>query len=293
MLVVTGKGGVGKTTVAAALGRGYAALGKSVLLAEIVTDEASPSQLQLALNTRVKPSIEPSRIEHNLSLVLLSPTEGHRLFLRDALPLKILADTAMRSQGLRRFLSAAPAFPEMGILYRMLDLLKMKNSLGRPLYDVCIVDSPATGHALALAQLPGFLTRVIPGGPIAKAAREGLAILTDQKTTGVVVVTLPEILPLTEAAELAKGLQEKSLTVVATIINRLPENVFSEQEQRALEMAFGSQENLKGETEYRRIMRAQQAAKQHQLKGPVTVLRESLSNVLEAMVGSLQESQRA
>jgi arsenite/tail-anchored protein-transporting ATPase len=290
LIVVTGKGGVGKTSMAAALGKAYAAKGKSVLLAEVVSDEETPSQLVMALGTSIKPGIEPVYFEKNLSLVLLTPSEGHRLFLRDALPLKILADTAMKSQGLRRFLSAAPGFPEMGIMYRMLDLMKLKNGAGKQLYDVCIIDSPATGHALALAQLPGFLARLIPAGPIAKAAKEGLALLTDEKITGVVVVTLPEILPLTEANELAQAMKEKDLHVSATLINRLPVNIFSAQESAALEQSFsGSGGPFRGETEFRRIARAQAAANAHQLKTPVARFDETIGSVIPFLVKALSE----
>ena len=67
---------------------------------------------------------------------------------------------------------------------------------------VAAVIGRATGHALALAQIPEFLTRVIPGGPIFRAAQEGVTFLTDPSMTGCVIVTLPETLPVTEALDL-------------------------------------------------------------------------------------------
>lgn len=254
-VIVTGKGGVGKTTLAAALGRGFAARGKRVLVAEIVPHADTPSQLQEALGGP-KPAEEPVLAHENLWVTLLTPTMGHLRFLQDALPIKLLADTAMRSQGLRKFLAAAPGFSDMGVMYRMLDLLKRTRPGGEPLYDVCIIDSPATGHALALAQIPEFLTRVIPGGPIYRAAHEGVTTLTDPKITGCVVVTLPETLPVTEALELEKGLGRHKLPVSAIVVNRVPVDPFSSEERAAL---GALPREVFGARELRRIERAQAA----------------------------------
>lgn len=255
-IIVTGKGGVGKTTVTAALGRGFSRRGKRVLLAEIVPNADTPSQLYEALGGR-KPTEEPQLLAENLWVSLLTPTMGHLRFLQDALPLKLLADTAMRSQGLKKFLSAAPGFSDMGVMYRMLDLAKRKHPAGGPMFDVCIIDSPATGHALALAQIPEFLTRVIPGGPIYRAALEGVTFLTDPAITTCVIVTLPETLPVTEAMELEKGLARHKLPVAAIVVNRVPADPFSSEERAALGQALPSA--VFGAREMRRIERARAA----------------------------------
>ena len=255
VVIVTGKGGVGKSTITAALGRAYAKAGKRTLIAEIVPDAETPSQLYEALGGP-KPTEEPDLVAERLWVTLLTPTVGHLRFLQDALPLKVLADTAMKSQGLRRFLSAAPGFSDMGVMYRMLDLLK-RTQAGAPQYEVCVIDSPATGHALALAQIPEFLTRVIPGGPIRRAAQQGVEILTDPNTTGCVIVTLPETLPVTEALELEKGLQKHHLPVSAIVVNRVPADPFAPDERAALMAAGGGE--VFGLREVKRIDRARQA----------------------------------
>ncbi|MFZ5445770.1 MAG: ArsA family ATPase [Myxococcota bacterium] len=263
-VIVTGKGGVGKTTVTAALARGYAAQGKRVLVAEIVASAETPSQLHVALGGP-RPTEEPTLAHEHLWVVLLTPTIGHLRFLQDALPLKVLADTAMRSQGLRRFLAAAPGFSDMGVMYRMLDLLKRARPGGEPMWDVCLIDSPATGHALALAQIPEFLTRVIPGGPIYRAAHEGVATLTDPSITGCVVVTLPETLPITEALELEKGLARHRLPVSAIVVNRVPVDPFSREERAALSAL---PREVFGARELQRIDRARAALELLRAKHP-------------------------
>ncbi|MFT3708861.1 MAG: ArsA family ATPase [Archangium sp.] len=254
-VIVTGKGGVGKTTLTAALGRAFAAKGKRVLLAEIVPSAETPSALADAIGV-AKLTEEPHQLEPNLWGTLLTPTMGHLRFLQDALPIKLLADTAMRSQGLKKFLSAAPGFSDMGVMYRMLDLLKRKKG-DQVMWEICVIDSPATGHALALAQIPEFLTRVIPGGPIFRAAQEGVGVLTDPAVTGCVIVTLPETLPVTEAMELEKGLAKHKLPVSAIVVNRVPADPFSSEERAALNGVMS--QSVFGAREMKRIERAKQA----------------------------------
>lgn len=125
------------------------------------------------------------------------------------------------------------------------------------MFDVCIIDSPATGHALALAQIPEFLTRVIPGGPIYRAAHEGVMFLTDPAITACVIVTLPETLPVTEAMELEKGLAKHKLPVSAIVVNRVPADPFSSEERTALVEALPA--SVFGAREMRRIERARTA----------------------------------
>ncbi len=259
LIIVTGKGGVGKTTLTAALARRYANEGRRVLAAEIVPTADTPSQLALALGSG-KLTEEPKVIGPNLSAVLVTPTAGHHRFLQDALPLKLLADTAMRSQALKKFLSAAPGFSDMGVMYRMLDLMKGTHPAGGLQYEIVLLDSPATGHALALAQIPEFLIRVVPGGPIRRVAEEGLAVLTDPTITGTLIVTLPETLPVTEAMELQKGLTEHRLPVSAIVVNRVPRDPFSKEERSAVVAALGSTTQLVlGARELQRIDRAESA----------------------------------
>ncbi|MEW6432442.1 MAG: ArsA family ATPase [Myxococcota bacterium] len=259
LIIVTGKGGVGKSTLTAAMGRALAAKGKRVLLSEIVPFTDTPSQLAAALGGK-RPGEEPLLMGENLWVALLTPTVGHLRFLQDTLPIRMLADAAMRSQGLRKFLSAAPGFSDMGVMYRMLDLMRREHPSGGPMFEVCIVDSPATGHALALAQIPEFLTRVIPGGPIFRAAQEGVRILTDPNTTGTIIVTLPETLPVTEAMELEKGLGRHKLPVSAIVVNRVPKDPFSAEERKALDEVLRSGDStVFGARELRRIERAEAA----------------------------------
>jgi anion-transporting ArsA/GET3 family ATPase len=284
LLIVTGKGGVGKTTLTAALAHAFASDQQRVLCAEIAMDEESPSALGSTLGAWVSGD-EPVPVTPMLHAVRLTPSTGHRRFLQDTLPLKVLADAAMRSQGLRRFLSAAPGFQDMGIMYRMLDLMRRERSPGVPEYEICIIDAPATGHALALAQIPEFLSRVIPRGPIGRVAREGVAVLTDPKQTGCVIVTLPETLPVSEAIELSHGLTKHKLQIAAIVMNRVPLNPFSLEERAAVSKLLSGPTPILGSREMHRIDRAHSAAKQ--LEQQATVQTMQIAEVAEPTTAKL------
>lgn len=273
-VIVTGKGGTGKTTLAAALARVAAASGKRVLLAETGAGPVGRSPVRAALGDEGQPGVvEPHPAGDNLWTVLLTPESGHRAFLRDVLPLGFLADRAMKAEPLRRFLSAAPAFAELGVLYKGLKLVRAERSRGVPLFDLVVFDAPATGHALAFATLPQLLLRIIPGGPIGRAAREGISLLHDPQHTRAVVATLPEALPVSEALELAEGLRRSNLAVHGVVANLVPHDPFTADEREALAAHAGS--DVLGARTLRRLERARAAlARLRQAAGDVLVVRE-------------------
>lgn len=272
-VLVTGKGGVGKTTVAASLARYLAASGKRVLACEIASEGAAASPLADALGIEALAE-EPVEIGQNLKAASLAPVLGHQKFLRDVLPMKILADAAMRSAAIRRFLAAAPTFPEMGVLYRLLDLVRAKRKDGSVEHESIVVDLPATGHALALAQIPQSLLRVIPTGPIASAVREGLDLLMDPKQTGAVVVTLPETLPVTEAIELAAGVEQHQIPLAQVVLNRVPFDPFSPEEKDVVRRLLAGRPPTLGERTVERIDRARVAHARlaESVRAPIDVL---------------------
>lgn len=262
MLLVTGKGGVGKTTVAAALARLAASRGRRVLATEIGQAEGGPGPLHAALlGPDARTQVEPAPVGPNLEVALLTPESGHRAFLREVLPLAFLADRALRAAPVHRFLSAAPAFAELGVLYRGLHLLKEQRK-GAPRWDLVIVDAPATGHALAFTSLPEVVLRIIPGGPLGKAMREGLTLLTDPKKTRAVVTTLPETLPVSEALELIAGLEKSRVSVGGVIANLVPHDPFSDGEHATLAGFFldrAGQAGVLGSRSVERLKRAKHA----------------------------------
>jgi anion-transporting ArsA/GET3 family ATPase len=189
----------------------------------------------------------------------------------------MLADAAMRSAAIRRFLAAAPTFPEMGVLYRLLDLVRTRRKDGESEHEMIIVDLPATGHALALAQIPSSLLRVIPSGPIAAAVREGLDLLMDPARTGAVVVTLPETLPISEAIELIRGIEHHQIPLAQVFVNRVPFDPFSDGEREAVRALLANCPPMLGERTLERIDRARVSIAR--LAGEVTTPIATLQDV--------------
>ncbi len=247
-VLVSGKGGVGKTTVAAAFSRAAAAAGKRVLATEVAYETDSPTPLADLLGVK-HATDDPQRVSDNLSMALLTPHAGHLHFLRDALPMRMLADAAMKSAAIRRFLLAAPSLAEMGLLYRMLNLLRRTRSDGSFEFDVLVIDLPATGHALGLAQVPSAILKVITRGPVYDAVKDGLAMMRDPLRTGTLLVTLPETLPTSEAIELARGIATHHVPLAGIVVNRVPHNPFSPAERAVVDaLALDPQRTLGART---------------------------------------------
>jgi arsenite/tail-anchored protein-transporting ATPase len=94
---------------------------------------------------------------------------------------------------------------------------------------------PASGHTLGLTGLPERLLQLLPTGAIADSMREGQAIVHDATRSGAVIVTLPEVLPVTETLELAQGFAETRVPVAAILCNRVLRDPFSADERAVLE----------------------------------------------------------
>lgn len=255
VVLVSGKGGVGRTTVTAALARAAAAAGRRVLVAEI-EEPATQSQSTLArmFGREVLPT-RPVLLGPGVHGAMLSTETGTERFLSDVFRVETLARLALRNAALRRLLHAGPSFHEMGVFYHLLDLIRAELPDGRPRFDMVLVDMPATGHTLALTALPDILLRLVRRGPIAAALREGQGWLNDPRTGCAVVVTIPEPLPVTEALELVDGLRATRMAIAAIVVNKIPPDPFSAEERAALADLL-PEGPLYGKEELERLRRA-------------------------------------
>lgn len=230
IVLVTGKGGVGRSTVTAALATYAAHAGKRVLITE-VGEEGNDYSALARLFGRDRLPTERAQIAPGVTGGVLLPHCGHEEFLSSVLRSESLARAALHSEALRRLLDVAPSFREMGIFYHLLTALRERRTDGAYAYDFVVIDMPATGHTLALTGLPQLLLRLISKGPIAKALREGQEYLNDPKNAAAFVVTLPEQLPVSEALELIEGLKKTQMPVGGVILNRMPEDRFTASER--------------------------------------------------------------
>jgi len=235
LLLVAGKGGVGRSTVTAAIALAAARDGKRVLIVEFEEPTPQTRSPLAELFGRSRFSPHPQRLSDGVYGVTAKPERGTELFLGAVFKTPRLVGLAMRSKALLRFFHATPSLHEMGLFYHVQTLEKMRNPDGSMRFDLLVIDMPATGHALALAGLPAVLLRLIPRGPVADAVTDGQKLLHDPQRTSTLVVTLPETLPVSESLELIEGLSESEVSVGGVLVNRVPGLPFSADEMKALE----------------------------------------------------------
>jgi len=249
--LISGKGGTGRTTLAASIARASAKEGKKTLLVEIEDDSGWDSALARGFGLKHF-KIEPERLDSNLYGLCLSAEVGQEKFLTSFLKLSSLSHMVLGNQGVKWFLEGAPAFKEMGYFYHL--LMQIRED-----YDRIIMDMPATGHFIGLARLPKLLLKMIPFGPIADRLKEGQRHFYDEQETAVFIVTLPQTLPVSEAIELKGVIANESLPLGGFILNRAPFNPFTEAEE---EMLFSLSQKSKTQrlmVEIERIRRFREA----------------------------------
>ena len=217
--LISGKGGVGRTTLAAALAKASAKAGKKTLLAEIEDDSGWASPLARSFGYQHF-KIEPEKISQNLYGLCVSAHYGQQNFLNHFLKLESLTNMVMGNQGVKWFLEGAPAFKEMGYFNHL--LLQLRSN-----FDTVILDLPATGHLLGLVKLPNLLLKMIPFGPIADRLKEGQSYFYNPDQTAAWIVTLPQTLPVSEALELKASLEIEKIPIGGMILNRAPFNPFT------------------------------------------------------------------
>ena len=204
LVVVTGKGGVGKSVVTAALGRLLAARGRKVLLFEVDPRE----NLHQLLGTQPSGGeiINPSP---RLYLQHIEPRELIDDLVREKLKVKILANRVLASPVHRHFTEGAPGLKESAVFGRALRMVEGHGPrvLRRP--DVVILDAPATGHGVSWLAAPQLVADVVRSGPIGHMAKLISNFLGDRARFGVVVVTTAEEMPVQETLELIDALDER------------------------------------------------------------------------------------
>jgi len=220
LIVVTGKGGVGKTTVACALAEAARRAGKRVLLAE--TDpiesvafrfEAQPAPLGYA-GRPLRPGLHALRLD---------PHEALADYVRLQTGLGAVTDRILQMEIFQQLLEAAPGWRELIILGKVWHLEQKRDDHGEPLYDVLIVDAPATGHGLAFLDVPRVVQQSVRAGPLSRHASWVEELVHDRERTLLLPVTLPEELPVTETAELIeRARNEIDIAVDRIIVNKLP-----------------------------------------------------------------------
>jgi anion-transporting ArsA/GET3 family ATPase len=229
-LFITGKGGVGKTTFCGALALALAARGKRVLVAMAHTKE------RLSAILGVKPiGDEIMDLVPNISAVNLSPEVALREYGEMVLKVKAVAKAVFDNRYTKTFFRATPGLYEWAMLGKAWFHTTERLDDGSPRFDVVLLDAPATGHGTDMLRVPKVILDAVPPGVLRRDAEAAWAMFQNPAESGVVVVTLPEEMPVTETVELVTTIRtELKLPVLKLIVNGVLTPLFSEGERDAL-----------------------------------------------------------
>jgi anion-transporting ArsA/GET3 family ATPase len=228
LVVLTGKGGVGKSVVGAALAVAARERGKRVLLVEV----AAPVEAARLFGGPPSPGRETEALP-GLFTVNLDPAAVMDEYVRHVVKLEMLVRRILGSPIYRRFFAAAPGLKELMVLGKIMVLEEARARLSqRPQWDLVVVDAPATGHGLAFLKVPLAASAAVPVGPIGHNARRVLAMLRDPGRTALVVVAIPEEMAVVEAVQfhrLAAG--EIGMEPAAIVLNGCHERRFTDEDE--------------------------------------------------------------
>jgi len=223
-LFVTGKGGVGKTTIATALARHASRSGRRTLLVEMDEKGAVANALG------VEPlSFEPREIEPLLYAMGMTTEDSLREYIRLFVRNPLVSTLGPLAKTLDFVANAAPGVKEILAIGKVCWEVRERH------YDLVVVDAEATGHIVAQIEAPTILSGLVQVGVIREQSTWMRDIVHDAEQTGVVVVATPEEMPVVETIELLDRLHSSSpVDVAAVIANRVPPKVFKDSDMPAI-----------------------------------------------------------
>lgn len=235
LVVLSGKGGVGKSVVGAALALAARERGKRVLLVEVEAAHEAARYLGGKPSGGGVQEVLPGLFTLNLA-----PKQAMEEYVRSTVKVDLLARRVLDSPLYHRFFEAAPGLPELITLGKVMILeAETTGWRARPRWDLIVLDAPATGHGLAFLKVPLAASRAVPVGPVGHNARRILALLRDPQRTALGVVAIPEEMAIVEGLEFHRlAGEELGITPRAVILNGCHERRFTEpQEATVLRLA--------------------------------------------------------
>ena len=234
LLLVMGKGGTGKTTIAAALGMAAARRGRRTVVVEV-----AEQQRLLALFGRGARGHKEVQLDENLFGLSIDPKLAMEEWLRHQLRSGTLAGLLGGSRIFQLLTAAAPGVSELVTMGKIWDLAQLERRTGGSVFDLAIVDAPATGHGLALLRAPGTYARIARAGPIGRQAGRIDEFTRDPRSTGIVSAALPEEMPVAETLELEDRLAEDDMALDAIVVNGLYPERYEPTDVKALQSIDG------------------------------------------------------
>jgi anion-transporting ArsA/GET3 family ATPase len=225
LLLVTGKGGVGKTTVAASLALLASQRGLRTLACEVDAKGDLASVFETGPTSFVEREVQPR---------LWAMTMDTEASLKEYLALQLRIPVAARIGPLARMFdfvaTAAPGVREI------LTIGKLAYEVRKGRYDLVVVDGAATGHVVGQLAAPQAINELVQVGIIREQTRWMLDILSDPAKTGMVIVATPDEMPVNETIELATRLRsETTVDLAAVVVNRVLPELFGRGEEAIFE----------------------------------------------------------
>jgi anion-transporting ArsA/GET3 family ATPase len=231
LVVVTGKGGVGKSTISFALGLAAAKRGKRAIVCEVASQENASRVFK-----RAEVGFHEVELADNLWAISIDPDESMREYVLLQLKVKAMRDLLFRSKMFNYLAAATPGLKELVTIGKIWELAQpdRRTKKGKA-YDIVIVDAPATGHGVGFLQSPRTFAGIARVGPIHSQATQLDAFITDHDQTGVAIVSLPEEMPVNESASLEEALtKEVGVSVDQIYMNGLYPKRFDKDEAKEL-----------------------------------------------------------
>jgi anion-transporting ArsA/GET3 family ATPase len=229
LLFVTGKGGVGKTTIAAALGTLAADQGKRTLVCE-VDAKGNLSDFFEAGPTR----FDPTQISENLFAMSMNTEESLKEYLSLQLKIPVIARIGPLARTFDFVATAAPGVKEI------LTVGKLTWEVREANWDLVVVDASASGHIVGQLAAPDAINELVQVGLVRDQTGWMLDILADPTQTGVVIVAAPEEMPVQETIELASRLRAETVVdLAAVVVNRVLPELFNAGEEALFDRLRG------------------------------------------------------
>jgi anion-transporting ArsA/GET3 family ATPase len=236
LIFVTGKGGVGKSTVAIALGMLAARRGLRTIVAELAGEGRPPHTLDGTDERDVFVEVE---LAPGLFTIAIEPQHAMEEYLR--VKVGALGHAMSSSRLFSAFAMATPGMRELLSIGKVWELAQFeRRTRDADPYDLVVVDAPATGHGVGVLRTPRTFADIARVGPIAHQGGVIADTIADRSFTAVVAVSTPEEMPVNETLALHEALLKDGLDLHAVIVNARYPDRFSAAEARRLKQALAA-----------------------------------------------------
>jgi anion-transporting ArsA/GET3 family ATPase len=235
LIFVTGKGGVGKSTVSAALGVAAAQAGKRTIICEVAQQERISSLFE-----RQGVGYHEVEIAPRLFAFSIDPQRALEEYLQIQIRVRPVYELLFKNRIFTYFAAATPGLRELVTIGKVWELAQFDRKVKKGAkYDLVIVDAPATGHGLGLLRTPKTFSDIARVGPIKRQADYIYDFITDRNLTAVLAVAWPEEMPVNETLDLQRRLKnELKMRLDRIILNGIYPDLFTDAEAEILRQRY-------------------------------------------------------